>query len=454
MDRIRYAFWGILLTGTLLWSLTDTLFVTPVNWFALRKPIVQYSGLLSIIAMSTAMVLALRLRFLDKLLDGLDKSYRLHKWLGISALSTAIIHWWFAQGTKWMVGWGVLARPERKNPALPDTTTLEGWLADQRHLAENIGEWAFYVAAALLMLALIKRFPYRWFAKTHTLLAVTYLLLAWHSFALVQFEYWREPVGIVTAFLLMAGSCAALLVLLGQVGRNRQCSGTITALQNDPETSTLTLTVDMANGWRGHSAGQFAFLTTHRREGAHPFTIASAWHAENHVGHRLVFQIKALGDYTRNLPQTLEAGQTVHVEGPYGCFTFESPQPRQIWVGAGIGITPFMARLEELATRRSKAGHDDQPVMIDLFHPVNRISATALETLRQAADAAGARLHVWNSQQNGFLTGKAIRDRVPDWQNASVWFCGPTAFGLSLSSDFVREGLPARHFHRELFDMR
>jgi predicted ferric reductase len=32
--------------------------------------------------------------------------YRLHKWLGISALSISVMHGWLVNGTKWMVGWG------------------------------------------------------------------------------------------------------------------------------------------------------------------------------------------------------------------------------------------------------------------------------------------------------------------------------------------------------------
>jgi predicted ferric reductase len=34
------------------------------------------------------------------------------------------------------------------------------------------------------------------------------------------------------------------------------------------------------------------------------------------------------------------------IEGPYGCVNFIDQRPRQIWVGGGIGITPFVARLK------------------------------------------------------------------------------------------------------------
>ena len=98
----------------------------------------------------------------------------------------------------------------------------------------------------------------------------------------------------------------------------------------------LQTTVVLQDGWHGHAAGQFAFVTSDRREGAHPYTIASAW---NPADRRLVFITKALGDHTLRLRHWLRVGMPVTVEGPYGCFDFEDTLSHQIWVGAGIGIT-------------------------------------------------------------------------------------------------------------------
>src|SRR5690606_10088326 len=98
----------------------------------------------------------------------------------------------------------------------------------------------------------------------------------------------------------------------------------------------------------------FAFVTFDAREGAHPYTIASA----NPAGtHRLTFQIKALGDYTRELAQHLAVGQPVQVEGPYGRFDHRRGEARQAWVAGGIGITPFLAWLESLQSHPDDAPH-------------------------------------------------------------------------------------------------
>ena len=81
----------------------------------------------------------------------------------------------------------------------------------------------------------------------------------------------------------------------------------------------------------GHVSGQFAFVTFDEREGAHPFTISSAWQDDG----RLMFLIKALGNYTHRLAASLKVGDTVTVEGPYGRFQFEGAARRQIWIGGG-----------------------------------------------------------------------------------------------------------------------
>src|SRR5690606_4110093 len=101
MRRIKFAFVGLFAGLTALWLLADTLFPQPFGYFPFRTVFVQLTGILALAAMSIAIVLALRPTRLEPHLGGLDKMYRLHKWLGIAALAVATLHWWWAQGTKW-----------------------------------------------------------------------------------------------------------------------------------------------------------------------------------------------------------------------------------------------------------------------------------------------------------------------------------------------------------------
>lgn len=445
MKKIKYALLIVLLVPTGLWLLADTLLPDPFSYFSFRRVFIQYSGVIAMTVMSVAMLLALRPKWVEPYFNGLDKMYRLHKWLGISALVFAVSHWWFAKGTKWMVGWGWLERPERRlRGNAPDLGFWEGLFRSQRHLAESIGEWAFYAVALLIVLALIKRFPYRWFAKTHTLLAVTYMLFVFHTVILLKFEYWTQPIAWLVAILLLGGTIAAVLVLTGRVGAKRKVNGKITELEYHSDMRVMEVTVKMDDGWPGHKAGQFAFAMSDKKEGPHPYTIASAWNPDTRL---IRFIIKELGDHTSRLNHRLSVGLPITMEGPYGKFDFTDDKPRQIWIGAGIGVTPFIARMKRLADEQDGK-------VIDFFHPTAQINEVVRQKLSADVEASKVTLHLMVDDEDGHLDAERIRAAVPDWQQASIWFCGPPAFGEALRRDFIQYGLDADHFHQELFKLR
>lgn len=322
------AYLGLL---TLLWLLADNLFAAGYAFFDLRRAVVNGTGILAIGAMSLGLLLAARPAWVDARLGGLDKGYRLHKWLGIAALLLSVLHWAWVQVPKWMVGWGWLEKPARK-AAGSEPSALAAFFNGQRGLAESLGEWAFYAALLLIALALYRRFPYRHFFKTHRLLAPVYLVLAYHSLILMKHDYWSAAVGPLVALLIAAGSGAALLSLGGRIGARRKAIGTVEAIELHPDNHVLGVDVRLHDRWPGHAAGQFAFVTFDRAEGPHPFTISSAWQGDG----RLRFNIKGLGDYTARLPHSLQVGDAVCVEGPYGRFDFAPQERAQAWIAGGI----------------------------------------------------------------------------------------------------------------------
>lgn len=448
LRNIKITLWGLLAGLTALWLLANLPFPDELNVITIRNLFVQCSGVIGMGVMSVAMVLAVRPVWLEPWFGGLDKSYRLHKWLGIAGLSAAIFHWVAVNAPKWSVSLGLISAPERGGPpagtGASDVATIETFLRGLRGPAEGLGEKAFYVAVLLIALALIKRFPYRWFAKTHLFIAVAYLVLVFHSVVLMSFAAWTQPVGIVTGLLLLAGTVSAVIVLTRQVGKRRKVEGTVEELHSFADMGALETTIRLEDGWKGHKSGQFAFVTFDKKEGAHPFTIASAWDSQDPC---IMFITKGLGDYTDFLPEHVKTGAKATVEGPYGGFTFDDTAPRQIWVGGGIGITPFIARMKQLGRARGKQA-------VDLFHTTTHLAPKAREKLIADAKAAGVNLHILVDDQDGFLTGEKLRAAVPDWTSASVWFCGPAGFGQMLRRDLAAQGLPRGAFHQELFNMR
>jgi len=139
----------------------------------------------------------------------------------------------------------------------------------------------------------------------------------------------------------------------------------------------------------------------------------------------------------------LQVGDAVLVEGPYGQFNFRGETSRQIWIAGGIGITPFMARLEALAKARDGK-------QIDLFYCTSSHDPKMVVDLTAAAEQAGVKLHVWW----GRLDVERLINAVPEWQLGDVWFCGPAAMGRAFKAQLAAKGLATEHFHQELFEMR
>lgn len=73
MKNIKNYFFTILIIPTTLWLLADTFIPEPFTYFTFRKVFIQYSGVLAISLMSIIMLLALRPKFLEPHLDGMDK---------------------------------------------------------------------------------------------------------------------------------------------------------------------------------------------------------------------------------------------------------------------------------------------------------------------------------------------------------------------------------------------
>ncbi|MCV0428545.1 MAG: ferric reductase-like transmembrane domain-containing protein [Roseibium sp.] len=443
MKKISVVFFVILIVLPLLSVVTYL--VLPDSWAPIDiwERLAQFTGTIAISLMSVAMILVTRFRWLEQRLDGLDKAYRLHKWLGIAALLASIGHWLVTRILENLEE----SRELHKNIVLETglvNAPIEAFLGRLHFPAMVLAHIGFYSAVILIIVALTKNIPYRFFAYSHRVIALSYLFLVFHSVVLMDIRTWTQPAGVVTALLLTGGVVAGAFSLFGQIGRSNRATGQIRSLLPFPDIRVIEANIELDNKWKGHRSGQFAFVTFDRREGKHPYTIASAWDPERR---NITFITRGLGDYTDTLPEGLEIGDTVLVEGPYGCFTFDDVKERQIWIAGGIGITPFIARMKQLATM---PGTQE----IDLFFAASQEHQEVEKLLEADAAAAKVNLHLVIDGRDNPLTGQRLRKIVPDWQSASVWFCGPALFGKAVRNDLVANGFRVDDFHQELFNMR
>ncbi len=89
-------------------------FVDLNNIMDLRKHLIVLTGWLGFAYMETAIILSARFKWVERLVQGLDKGYALHKELGISAFITLILHWAVIKSAHWAVQLGLLVRPQHQ----------------------------------------------------------------------------------------------------------------------------------------------------------------------------------------------------------------------------------------------------------------------------------------------------------------------------------------------------
>lgn len=438
MKKVLY---GITLAGMVVW-LISLLTHAPLQWsvWQIRKELILLTGIIAFLLMSLLMLLAMRPKWLETVFGGLDKMYYLHKWAGIWAISIGTIHYLLKLSGKVLVMF--TARPVRGGGI-----RVENFFSQNRRLAEDLAEWALWFLLVALVLTLWHRFSYHIWRYTHKLMPIVFLILVFHVIVLSPTYYWLQPVGWLVALGCFIGSFCALLSLVGLIGRQHSYQGQVIAIKQ--LTQDVTELVCQVKGHWQHKAGQFIFLTHSKLEGAHPFTIAS-YDSKNQ---QLRLYIKALGDYTKNLQQSIKVRDSVTIEGAYGCFDFSKQgTTKQIWIAGGIGITPFIAWLESLQQDPVK----DQ-YLVDLYYCVNNqqmaVFADRLQLLVKTLPSV--KLYLYYSKERGYLTVNQL-NLVKDEQGQypSIWFCGPTCFAESLKNNLSNMAYPLRLFHQEYFAMR
>ncbi|MCG9562274.1 ferric reductase-like transmembrane domain-containing protein [Vibrio chagasii] len=443
MKTVRNIIWAMIATMSAFWFAMEPQLFASSNVFEWRSAIIQYSGILSLMLMSITMVLAMRLPIVENWLKGMDKAYRVHKWLGIGGVALGVTHWLWYQIPKSLVTFGILAKPVRHDGSGPQAvlTGWEMWVNELRDIAQSIGEWGFYLLLVLFVASLWAAVKYKPFKLSHRLMSVAYLFIAFHSVILLKRAYWGEPIYYLTVAFALVGSIAAIYSLLGLVGRRNRHSATIASTRYFPQAEVMELVLKPDASWQGHKAGQFAYLRF-GNEDPHPFTIVSGSEDSE-----LRFLIKELGDFTNGLYERVKAGDTVRVEGPYGRLEFDLSKP-QIWVAGGVGIASFFATLEALKSE------PDHP-RIELFYCTRGIDEHLVDELLGSAHEVGVKLNVIDTLHSPRLNAGLIANQCGDLNDYELYFCGPELFSTSLKKELDAYQFDIeKHYHEELFVMR
>ncbi|EPN4955174.1 ferredoxin reductase family protein [Vibrio diabolicus] len=449
MKTVRNFVWMIIAAVSVLWWMSEPQLLSSTQFFQWRSALIQYSGVLSLALMSIAMVLALRLPVIEQWVHGMDKAYRVHKWLGIAGVSLGVIHWLMYKVPKWLVAAVWLEKPVKHTGEGPSGNNFVGfelWVKELRDIGLDLGEWGFYLLLVLLAVSLWTVVKYKPFKLSHRLMAVVYLMVALHSVLLIKHAYWGDPIHFIAFGFALMGSAAAVYSLFGFVGRANRYPAKVVSTRYFPQARVMELVLapginDQGKPWQGHKAGQFAYVRF-GNEDPHPFTIVSGEHDPE-----IRFLIKELGDFTTNLYQRVKASDEVVVEGPYGRLEFDVNKP-QVWVAGGVGIASFFAILSSLkALKRHPPVH--------LFYCTRGLDSHLVDELWNAARQAQVKLNVIDTAISPRLNVEQIAKECGDLSRYEFYFCGPEVFSRTLKKELeVYRFDTEHHYHEELFVMR
>ncbi|MFM4996705.1 FAD-binding oxidoreductase [Aeromonas sanarellii] len=165
--------------------------------------------------------------------------------------------------------------------------------------------------------------------------------------------------------------------------------------------------------------------------------------------------IKDVGLVSHHLHQSLQVGDEIRVDGPFGDFHLTAlPCERPLLLSAGSGITPMWAMLRDELARRPEA---DIRFIHSARSPEDVIFADELAALAEAYAGVRHALileeapseHPWV----GRLTPEMLRELAPDLLSRHVYLCGPAPYMAAVSEMLAGLGLPAGQLHQESFGL-
>jgi predicted ferric reductase len=189
------------------------------------------------------------------------------------------------------------------------------------------------------------------------------------------------------------------------------------------------------------AGGQFIQLRILKRGlwwQAHPYSVSAL-----PDGRFLRITVKNLGDHSAALAR-LRPGTRVAIEGPYGAFTADARQgDRVVMIGAGVGVTPLRALLEDLPL------HVDT-VLLARAH--DESSLVLRDELRTLIKLRSGRLHeLLGARRQTQISSHRLAALIPDIASRDVFICGPTGFTTTVLRAVRALGVPAERIHHEAF---
>jgi predicted ferric reductase len=242
---------------------------------------------------------------------------------------------------------------------------------------------------------------------------------------------WAATAGMVLVFRVLTPLARSAWHGLRVVGVHEEAPGVVSIVCSGRHVDRL--------GVAGGQFFQWRFLSPGMWWQAHPYSL-SAMPQRGHVR----VTVKALGDHSTKLSH-LPLGTRVAIEGPYGSFTRHARgTDKVLLVGAGVGLTPVRALLEDL----------DQAVDVVVLSRASTPEQLLFQgEVRSLVQGRGGRLYeLVGPRHQHPLDYRQLWRMIPDIGERDVYVCGPESLNQAVAGAARRLGVPDSRIHCEQFE--
>jgi len=427
------------------------------------------SSLMATVLMCWCIVLSTRLRWIEDYFGGLDKVYQIHKRLG-----------------KWSF-YVILAHPVflafDRLPSLPGFLRRLWFLpseGDRYVFGHNLGVSALLLMAALVTVTLWVRIPYHRWKKTHEWFGFVLLVIIVHIVSVDRDVSSYPALGIWVYGLLAVASASFVYIRFLYRFWGPRFPYRVAGIDRQGE--ILEITFEPEEKKMDFRPSQFVYLVVNK-EGItpepHPYSIACGYNLES----RFKLGIKKSGDHTRTL-DLLEKGDSVTVYGPYGHFSdrFLSAERDCVFIGGGIGITPFIGMWHIALHSEERLSPAEAPQWLERLHPEsitswksprvalfyvcithdqasfdndirNEVILSKFKGFKSLEDR-GHHYELYLSSRQGLISANYIDSRVDGGiRERNIFLCGPSPMVGALIKQFQALGVPKGQIITEDFNL-
>lgn len=429
----------------------------------------KFSSLIATVLMCWCIVLSARLRRIEDYFGGLDKVYQIHKRLGKWAFYLIVAHPVFLAFDRLPNVVDFL----RRLWFLP----VEG---DRYIAGHNLGVTALLLMAALVTVTLWVKIPYHRWKKAHEWFGLVLVVIIAH---IVYVD--RDVSSYPLLGLWISGLLAVALASFVHIRFLYRFLGPrfpYRVANIDRQGDILEITFEPEQKKMDFRPSQFVYLVVNK-EGItpepHPYSIACGYNLES----RFKLGIKKSGDHTRSLDR-LEKGDSVTVYGPYGHFSdrFLSAERDCVFIGGGIGITPFLGMWHIALHSEVRLSPAESPQWLEKLHPesistwksprvalfyvcITEDQASFDDDIRnevivsrfkgfKSFEERGHHYELYLAARQGLISAQYIDSQVAGGvAERNIFLCGPSPMVVALIKQFEELGVPRDQIITEDFNL-